>query len=465
MEQSLPKKKNKIVFSVLYMILGSIFLFNPDVMIIDVLPDFIGYLLILWGIRNLVDLNERFASARRLFFRCLMVGIFQIIGIWFLFSFLGDSDRPAMTLILTMLVVAGNSVFGILGFKAMFEGFYKVSAQASDDSYMVSVRKNKKMNEVDRIKIWTYVLFIVRGVFAIMPELSSLSTDEYSTVSPMFEHISAMRILSFIPPLIFGIIWLVKTIRFWRRAGKDQTMLPFIENKYLNEIAPNEGLAIHHAFKSSTVAFSAGAILFMPLFIDSTNFLPGFISALCFAIGIVYCRKFVTGRRLLIISLSLFGVLSVVSTIIQRWYFGMYAMEDVSLFMKTEELASSGIWAVRILTLLEGGCAIFFLIRLFFTYTGIILNYTGLVLSEHDDVAYTTRKKEENRKALIRKMIIPFSLGILTEILYVIFLFVFTKFKWFSIFPIVFGVVFGLTFFFMIGNILEAVERRYYIAE
>ena len=45
---------------------GCLFLFNPTVNLIDVLPDVIGYLLILKGLYKLADLNGKIKAARQI---------------------------------------------------------------------------------------------------------------------------------------------------------------------------------------------------------------------------------------------------------------------------------------------------------------------------------------------------------------------------------------------------------------
>lgn len=48
-----------------YLIAGCVFLFNPTVNLIDVLPDVIGFLLILKGLYKLADLNGKIKTARQ----------------------------------------------------------------------------------------------------------------------------------------------------------------------------------------------------------------------------------------------------------------------------------------------------------------------------------------------------------------------------------------------------------------
>ena len=465
METITTKQKPKRVFGILFMILGSFFLFNPDVMVIDFLPDAIGYILILFGIRRLIDFNAKIAKARKLLFRCLLVGALQLFSIWLLFVFLSDYERPAMTLIATMLVVAGNALFGILGFKSLFEGLEKLSSQASDDAFMLSSKKEGKRSEVDRIKYLTYALLITRAVFAILPEISSLSWDEYTRVSPLFEHVSAMRFLSFIPPLILGIIWLVKSIRFWVRTGRDEPVMDYIDRRYHEEFEHDEGLAVHHAFSSGFVAFEIGTVFLLPVFIDGKNYLPSFLALVFFTIGVIYTRKFLGGKKLLLLSLSRFSVLSVAALAIQYWYFGQFSMSDIDLYLRIDETAASFLWLIRLTALLESAAALFFLFALYKSYISIIDNYTGLTISEHSEPEFMQRRVLETQKRMKKKLILPFALGGGTILLYAVFFLVFVNYPWFSLLSTIVGLAFAFDHYMVLGSLMEAIERKYYINE
>ena len=58
-----------------YMIIGCIFLCNPFINIIDILPDFIGYLFILKALAELSDLERNICNARKRFKSALWVSL------------------------------------------------------------------------------------------------------------------------------------------------------------------------------------------------------------------------------------------------------------------------------------------------------------------------------------------------------------------------------------------------------
>lgn len=62
-----------------YLIAGLLFLCNPTINILDILPDFIGYLLILKGLYELSDLDRRIAGARLKFRHLAWLSVFKFI--------------------------------------------------------------------------------------------------------------------------------------------------------------------------------------------------------------------------------------------------------------------------------------------------------------------------------------------------------------------------------------------------
>jgi hypothetical protein len=50
-----------------YLLAGFLFLLNPDIVVLDLLPDFIGYLLIMKGLSKASKISLDFASSRNYF--------------------------------------------------------------------------------------------------------------------------------------------------------------------------------------------------------------------------------------------------------------------------------------------------------------------------------------------------------------------------------------------------------------
>ena len=67
-----------------YFIAGFLLLANPIVHVVDILPDFLGFLLICKGLSKLSYLHSGFSSARELFFRLALVELVRIACLGFI---------------------------------------------------------------------------------------------------------------------------------------------------------------------------------------------------------------------------------------------------------------------------------------------------------------------------------------------------------------------------------------------
>ena len=56
-----------------YLVVAAFMLFNPNIVIIDFIPDFIGYIFMVAGLSQLADLNHHIEEASRLFKRMFIV--------------------------------------------------------------------------------------------------------------------------------------------------------------------------------------------------------------------------------------------------------------------------------------------------------------------------------------------------------------------------------------------------------
>jgi len=64
---------------------GFLFFFLPDFTVLDILPDFIGYLLISAGLTKFSDMYEEIAEAKKLFSRLALLGVAKILSVFIVF--------------------------------------------------------------------------------------------------------------------------------------------------------------------------------------------------------------------------------------------------------------------------------------------------------------------------------------------------------------------------------------------
>ena len=96
---------------------GLIFFFNPCINIFDILPDFIGCILISAGLLRLADVEDRFYSARRIVNRMIPIYILKL----FLSVCLTVSWKSGL-LPFTFIYSVGEIILNVLLFANLYGG-------------------------------------------------------------------------------------------------------------------------------------------------------------------------------------------------------------------------------------------------------------------------------------------------------------------------------------------------------
>ncbi|MBE6666051.1 MAG: hypothetical protein E7603_07530 [Ruminococcaceae bacterium] len=298
-----------------YMIVGCIFLCNPFIHIIDILPDFIGYLFILKALSELSDLERNICNARKRFqsalwvslVKCALVFGFMIYdSTWYLILTFSFAVLECMYLIPAFADLfygisyleerhtnhksrfeAMTKFGGIFdktefaGGTAYFEVFEDKQNETSslfarekvffaDGSATVSLseagfasrfrEKIVYLYESAEARTLSVIFVIVRAVCSILPELTAIAEtgDGYVESNPI-EDFSALRWILILFLAVFslavGIVWLVRMIRYFNVFRKDREFIGALQKKYEAEVLPNRGLWI----KRKSLAFCAVA--------------------------------------------------------------------------------------------------------------------------------------------------------------------------------------------------------------
>ncbi|MBE6674192.1 MAG: hypothetical protein E7596_03685 [Ruminococcaceae bacterium] len=188
------------------LIIAAIFWFNPLVSNIDILPDIIGYLLVIKAfsrasyIYGFVD--DVYTSAKKM---CIITGakIFSML--------LVSSFDPTLSLLMSFCFGLLEVIFGIPFLIKLFNAY---SHLASLDNTSVGVSDS-------RIKTFTIVAFASRLVLAMLPDLTALSLNNALSINADYTYLRFRPLFigfSVIVALVINIIWLVKYISYLRNA-------------------------------------------------------------------------------------------------------------------------------------------------------------------------------------------------------------------------------------------------------
>lgn len=297
-----------------YIIAGCAFLFNPTVNLIDVLPDVIGYLLILKGMEKLSDLNGELDSAKRKFKAAAWIA-----AIKFLVMFLTPVMDSTWYLLFAFSFGVLEMIYGIPAFVELFGGisylemrhtrhrtrraesakprfggtFDKTEFEDGTAYFELYPRRDDEeappffeeripfpggterlgisdagfasrmgdrtayLYESEEARIVSVIFLVVRAVCACLPEFTALFGTEPGASRDYSGTRSVLAVLLAAVSLVFGIVWFIRMFRYFTVFRQDKPFVAALEEKYAAEILTDELLWT----KRKTSAFCSLSII------------------------------------------------------------------------------------------------------------------------------------------------------------------------------------------------------------
>ncbi len=210
-----------------YLAAGFVFLFNPIVSLFDILPDFIGCLLIAHGLKEIGVLEYRLESAGRIMYYGAGVSLARTVLMLFVF----DMDSGWVLSTVSLLGVAQGIVY--ISFFVSFFGGLIYLAQRSDSENVLSV--------VDGVKLISIVFVLVNVLAAILPQLAALpelaidyDPDSYGGLTPgkLTRYKNYATVLLFTVSAAAGVWWLRSILSFMKGVRADIAFKASLEKRY-----------------------------------------------------------------------------------------------------------------------------------------------------------------------------------------------------------------------------------------
>ena len=119
-------KKGKTCLGLSFCFPAAFFLFNPNISIIDIFPDFIGYFLLSLAFSKLGELNESVYAAVSAFRRMILVDLGKWAAIIWVFGLSVPDERNTSLLLWTFVFAVLEMVFAIPAFMKLFNGLTQI---------------------------------------------------------------------------------------------------------------------------------------------------------------------------------------------------------------------------------------------------------------------------------------------------------------------------------------------------
>ena len=334
-----PKEKRfnkKMGFNLL--LLSAAFYFLPDFIMIDLLPDIIGYVLAAIGMTMLADICDDLDLARRKFMQLILLGAARLFGLFAVFALFDNKERPTAILMMTFIMALVECLLLIPAVVSLSEGLLYLGTRHDGSAVFTDLRKKRigGRSYTDRVTRQTVIFILLKNALSVAPELLSLSTGEnfQSYTYQLYDQVNVLRVFAMIAVSIAGIVWLCRIVKYLKAVMSDAPFMESIAEKYRTEVLPNESLFMRRRLSIAFLILTVGAFAAMDFYIDGNdgiNIIPDVICAACMLIGVLIATKKGNKWRLPTVYTSVtYGVVSTLTWKFNYDFTYAYTAKDVS---------------------------------------------------------------------------------------------------------------------------------------
>ena len=273
-------KRNRIGFGLL--VLSGIFLCNPVVGYLDILPDAIGFLLLWVGLYRLADLNEQIAEATRKFRVLFLIGVGELFVTYLLHvsmparaTEMTAYERPVSILLFSTVRLLSRWMLLIPAFRALFGGLQHLAEKYDGGNLLVEKKGKTRMECMIRRST---VFVVLQSVLATLPETSILTALENDLNG--YEFILLFRVTAGVVSAVVGIVWLTYflscCLRLWRARGWTSRL----QQAYESEILPQTNMLAVRRYSAVFLILNVAILFTFHLRVDYHTALPGAVAAI-----------------------------------------------------------------------------------------------------------------------------------------------------------------------------------------
>ena len=303
------------------------FIFNPNITIVDIFPDFIGYMILSASLLKLSMLSETLADSRRSFERMIFIDVAKILALLWVFGIESSNERSFSLLMWTFVFGVAEVIFLASAFVKLFSGFEELGNLYSNSSIHGSKRAGGK-SYTEKAKSLSVFFVVMRAVLALLPELSALGSVSYDKITnsvSLYRYIGVMRGICFIPVMILGIFWLVRICRYFARIRADRQFCDEIDNACYKRFVTKQGAFTIRNVKLSMWFFVVAMVLSLDIRMNGTNIFPDLLVPILLIPSLMYMSKTTHIPKAPTLSMmTCYGMISVLSVLAENYYLDNY---------------------------------------------------------------------------------------------------------------------------------------------
>lgn len=324
-------KHKKEHMGLIWLIPALIFFCNPNLHLLDFLPDFIGYIFLCKAFSKLAQLNEGIEEALGLFRKMIWTDLGKWLVLFFTFSMSSSGEQESSLLLWTFVASVVELIVLIPAYTKLFYGITKLGYFYPNTAILGKVKKRK--SATDRAKKQTLSFVVCKAIFTVLPEFVVLSKDVYnenSGIVDLYRYVGLLRGFFFITTLVLGIVWIVRIQRYFAMLRKDRDLISALSETYQKTVTPKIGLFVQKQFTIAYVFLIFALIFSIDFRIDNVLFFPDFLVAIALAVVFLFLSKMVSIKKASwIISSAIYFITSMVSFVLEEKFFLQYSYQSI----------------------------------------------------------------------------------------------------------------------------------------
>ena len=361
------------IFSFGTLFLGLVFLCNPSINLFDLLPDAIGYGLLMLALRNAAATFAHFDDALRGFTRLFWINLAKIPAALLMMYIAGiDLEERGMITVFAFGFAVLEWFFVIPAFRAMFEGFTLLGER---EGVYAAFRVKGTGRDVDDLSLLTFVFLLVKGACSFIPETVFLSTFfrngslSPNAVNPVSFY-PALAILCGLASLVVGLVWLFSLRPYLQGMRRDGAMREVLAEKEALLFPSLASAAMQRRQRIFFLFAILGFLFAVDFTVENKDLLPGVLSAASFFIAFFFADG--KARAGKVFSL-LYAAVSIALTVYNDLFFDNFKYTDIAY----QDAALAHYIPVLVLRSLEAILFFLTVLVLLFSLRDFVLRHTG----------------------------------------------------------------------------------------
>lgn len=461
------KKKKPLRIPWALMALALVFVFNPNVGVVDILPDFFGYIILSIALLKVSMLSEGLAEARRAFEKMILIDGGKILAMIWIFGVNSTNDRTSSLLLWSFVFAILELIFVIPAFLKLFDGLCELGNFHENTAIHGSKRRGGA-SYTDKLKRFTLAFIVLKVAMTLLPELTALGNSVYNESGEFFNlyrYIGVIRGLCMVPVVLMGVAWVAKEVKYFSRIRADKTLNESIRAAYAQKVEPRQGLFTIRNVRAATWFLVAAAVLTIDVRLEEVNILPDILVIPLLVIFFAFIFKTTKlSVTLPTVVIALFGASTVFNVLAYAYFHEKYTYNAIE---KSSEALTAYLVHVGAVAL-QGIMFVCALSVVFKEVQKVIIAHTGYVLGKEIESEGERERTAEVRKELYKsftRVIDVAIIYVLSDVLYSLYgafyAFMDKNLGYLSIINIVAGLLFiGMTVK-AVDELREAVQTKY----